>query len=212
MRIALKLLTSLVGFTVFVLVSGCSYAQQEERASIENVAVRPETTQFSVAVSYEKFRPATGINAFPNGGIPQYLEKTAIVYLVDVSTDEIVEIARIEAPEELQTSFNIHLMGWKRNRLYAQLSGCPGSECYGDLIQYRYYELGAGVEPRRIVDKPEDIERVPGMLSRSPEEVTYMRVSAGSQVISIRTNDSEPFIDQFMLKNNGELVEIVPSQ
>lgn len=66
--------------------------------------------------------------------------------------------------------------------------------------------------PRRIVDKPEDIERIPGMLSRSPGEVTYMRVSAGSQVISIRTNDSGPFIDQFMLKSNGELVEIAPSQ
>lgn len=75
MRIALTLLTSLVGFTIFVLVSGCSYAQQEERASIENVSVRPETMQFSIAVSYEKFRPASGINAFPNGGIPLYLKK-----------------------------------------------------------------------------------------------------------------------------------------
>jgi hypothetical protein len=200
-------LTKLIGLAAFVLISSCTYGQEEERASIENVAVRPESFQFAVAVNYVRLRPATGINAFPNGGIPQYLEQTALVYLVDASSDEIAEIARIPAPEPLNTGFSAHLTGWKGERVYIQLSGCPGAECYGDLIQFRHYELSARAAPRRIEARPEDIDRPPGMLSRAPGEERYMRVGADSRVISVRTDDSEPFMDKYMIEDSGELVQ-----
>ncbi|KPP99437.1 MAG: hypothetical protein HLUCCO03_04510 [Marinobacter sp. HL-58] len=200
-------LIKLAGVAVFILISGCTYGPREERASIENVTARPESLQFAVAVNYARFRPATGINAFPNGGIPQYLEQAAIVYLVDVSTDDIVEIARIQAPEQLQTSFSSHLTGWKGERVYIQLSGCPGSECYGDLMQFRHYELSSEAVPRSIESRPEDVDRPPGMLARAPGEDIYMRVSAGSRVISVRTDESEPFVDHYIIENSGELAQ-----
>ncbi|MGM0569276.1 hypothetical protein [Marinobacter sp.] len=205
-------LTKLVGVAVFILVSSCTYGPEEERAYIENIAVRPESFQFAVAVHYVRFRPATGINAFPNGGIPQYLEPTALVYLVDVSTDENVEIARIPVPEQLKKSFSAHLTGWKGDRVYIQLSGCPGAECYGDLLQFRHYELSTEAPPRRIESRPKDIDRAPGMLSRAPGEDIYMRVSAGSRIISVRTDDSEPFIDHYMIEDSGELAQTAPNQ
>lgn len=83
----------LVGITALMLVAGCTYGPVEERAQIENVVVRPDTLQFAVAVRYERFQPATGITAFPNGGIPNYLEQTAIVHLVDVSIRNLLLIA-----------------------------------------------------------------------------------------------------------------------
>jgi hypothetical protein len=202
----------LFGVTVLMLVVGCTYGPQEERAQIENVAVRPDTLQFAVAVLYVRFQPATGITAFPNGGIPNYLEKTAIVHLVDVSTDEIVELARIEAPDQLQTGFSAWMTGWKGDAVFLQLSGCPDSECYGDLRRYRHFALSANAEPRKVGARPEDIDRIPGMLSRAPGEKVYMRVSADSRVIGVRTDDSEPFIDRYMIQNSGELVEIAPNK
>jgi hypothetical protein len=50
------------------------------------------------------------------------------------------------------------------------------------------------------------------MLSRAPGEEVYMRVSADSRVIGVRTDDSEPFIDRYMIQNSGELVEIAPNK
>jgi len=202
----------LIGVTVLTLVSACTYGPQEELAQIENVAVRPDTLQFAVAVRYVRFQPATGITAFPNGGIPNYLERTAIVHLVDVSKDQIVELARIEAPDQLKTGFSAWMTGWKGNSVFLQLSGCPESECYGDLLQFHHFSLSPNTEPRNIGARPEDIDRTPGMLSRAAGEKVYMRVSADSRVISVRTDDSEPFIERYMLQNSGELVEIAPNK
>ena len=200
-----------IGITALLLVAGCTYGPPQERAYIENLLVRPETLLFAVAVRYERFQSPTGINAFPNGGVPYYLEQAAIVHLVDVSTNEIVEIARIEAPEDLQTSFGVHLTGWKKEQVFVQLSGCPGSECYGNLVQFRHIELTPEAAPRQISSRPKNTDDSPGTLSRAPGEETYMRVSAGSRVISVRTEDSEHFIYRYIIQNSGELVAIKPN-
>lgn len=195
-----------VGIAVLVLLAGCTYGPPEERAYIENVAIRPGSYQFAVAVLYTRFRPPTGISAFPDGGKPRYLEKSAAVYLVDASTDEIVEIARLQAPEQLQSSFGVHLVGWKGARLYVQLSGCPGPECYGDLRRFQHFELVPGEEPVPIDARPESTDPVPGRLSRAPGEETYLRASTGARAIGVRTDDSEPFVDRYVIRNSGELV------
>jgi hypothetical protein len=196
---------------VLILVSGCTYGPQEELAQIENVAVRPDSFQFAVAVRYDRFQPATGITAFPNGGTPNYLEKTAIVYLVDVSKDEIVELARIKAPDPLKNGFSAWMTGWKADAAFLQLSGCSESDCYGDLRQFQHFVLNPKAQPRMVEAPPEDIERIPGMLARAPEEKVYMRVSADSRVISVRTDDSEPFTERYMIQSSGELLEIEPN-
>jgi len=201
-----------VGVAFLTLVSACTYGPQEELAQIENLAVRPDSLQFAVSVRYVRFQPATGIAAFPNGGVPNYLEKTAIVHLVDVSTDQIVELARIEAPDLLKTGYRAWLTGWRGDSVFLQLSGCSGSECYGDLLRFHHFALSPNAEPKKIPGRPEDIDRIPGMLSRAPGEKVYMRVSADSKVISVRTDDSEPFSERYMLQSSGELVAITPKR
>jgi len=203
--------TKSVGLIVLTLVSACTYGPPEELAQIENVAVRPDSLQFAVAVRYDRFQPATGITAFPNGGIPNYLEKTAIVHLVDVSTDQVVELARIEAPDQLKMGFGAWMTGWRDDSVFLQLSGCPGSECYGDLLRFHHFELSPNTQPRKIDAGPEDIDRIPGMLSRAPGDKVYMRVSADSKVISVRTNDAEPFVERYVIQSSGDLVKIAPN-
>ena len=191
-------------------VAGCTYAPPEERATIRNVAVRPGTYQFATAVRYARFQNPTGINTFPDGGVSRFLEQVAIVYLVDVSDNEVVEVARIKAPEQLKTSFDVHLAGWKGERLFFQLSGCSGRECYGDLVQFRYFEVGEEGMPVGTSSRPENTDDVPGMLARAPEEEVYLRVSAGSQRISFRTEENAAFVDSHEVENSGELVAITP--
>jgi hypothetical protein len=200
----------LVVMAALMLVAGCTYGPPEERANIRNVAVRPGTYQFAVAVRHAKFQNPTGINTFPNGGVNRFLEQVAIVYLVDVSKNDVVEIARIKAPEQLKTSFDVHLAGWKGERVFVQISGCPGRECYGDLVQFRYFEMGGESLPVRITSPPEKMDYVPGMLARAPDEEVYMRVRADSHIINLRTEESHSFVDLYKVENSGELVVITP--
>lgn len=195
-----------------MLVAGCTYGPPEERATIRDVAVRPGTYQFAVAVRYAKFQNPTGINTFPNGGVSRFLEQVAIVYLVDVPKKMVVQIARIKVPEQLKTSFDVHLAGWKGERVFVKLSGCPGRECYGDLLQLRYFEMGGETMPGPITSPPENMDYVPGMLARAPEEEVYMRVSADSEIISLRTEESASFVDLYKVENSGELVVITPNK
>lgn len=206
------ILVKWVGVTVLAFVSACTYGPQEELAQIENVAVRPDSFQFAVAVRYVRFQPATGIAAFPNGGTPKYLEKTAIVHLVDVSKDKIVELARIEAPDQLKRGFSAWMTGWKEDSVFLQLSGCSEPECYGDLLRFHHFALSLNAEPKEIGTRPEDIDRIPGTLARGAGETVYMRVSADSKVISVRTDDLEPFIERYMIKSSGELGKIAPNK
>ena len=52
------------------------------------------------------------------------------------------------------------------------------------------------------------MDYVPGMLARAPGEEVYMRVSAGSQIISLRTEESASFVDFYKVESSGELVEV----
>lgn len=98
-------------------------------------------------------------------------KRLLMVYLVDGLTDEIVEIARIEALDQLKTSFSTDLTGWKREQVKVQLSDCQSFEWYCDLLRFSHYELGADAVSRRIDSRPEDIDHAPDILSRAPRKI-----------------------------------------
>lgn len=195
-----------------VFIAGCTYGPAEERARIENVAAQPDSYRFAAAVRYERFQPPTGLHTFPNGGTLRFLERTAVVYLVDISTDEIVRLAHIEAPEQLRTSFRVHVTGWQGERVFVSLAGCPGPECYGDLVRVHHFELSPGAAPRRIASRPRELARPPGMLARAPGEAVYMRLSTNSRTIRVRMEDGAPFRQRYKVEDSGELVPIRPTK
>jgi hypothetical protein len=70
--------TILLVFTVCQL--GCSYAEPVDRSAIESAVLVPGTGGM-IALAFQKllYRPATGIAAFPDGGIPRYLRDHEII-------------------------------------------------------------------------------------------------------------------------------------
>jgi hypothetical protein len=68
----------LVALAVALALGGCSYADPVDRSGIESAAVLPER---NVAVVFRQLRyaPATGLAAFPDGGIPRYLRDSEII-------------------------------------------------------------------------------------------------------------------------------------
>ncbi|MFW6201408.1 MAG: hypothetical protein ACOC8B_02440, partial [Gemmatimonadota bacterium] len=152
----------------------------------------------------------TGLSAFPNGGRERVLEQAVVLYRVDVATDDVVRVARIEAPEDLRNTFDVHILGWRGERWYFMLSGCSGEQCHPDLRRFRYFVVAPDGTIRPLAARPGDLDQPPGMIARAPGEEVYMRVSSDFGSIRVRTEEEGPFVVRYTLNDSGELAVAGP--
>ena len=199
------------------LLTACTYGPVQERVHLENYRRQPDSHRFAVAVRHTVFRSPTGLNAFPNGGVPRLLQQTALLYRIDHERGTIKRVARIDAPEGLATGFRVHIDGWRDDTLFFTLSGCAGNECYGALRKARHYRRGPGEPATPIGSRPADLDPVPGMLARAPGEKTYLRVSTGSieprtgaATLRVRTSEGAPFVPRYRVDPSGDLARLRP--
>jgi hypothetical protein len=133
-------------FAALVL-TACSYGLVQDHTTVQNVALKPDGSLVAVMVKYERYRPATGLAAFPDGGVPRMLLQRADLYIV--SLDRRALIYRRELPHERDqtVSFEPRLVGWAGDTVYMQITGCPGDpgdECYGRLKRKALYSWSPG--------------------------------------------------------------------
>ena len=74
--------TILLVFAVCQL--GCSYGEPIDRSAIESAVLVPGGGMIALAFQNIRYRPATGIAAFPDGGIPRYLRDHEIIAVQSV--------------------------------------------------------------------------------------------------------------------------------
>lgn len=197
---------AVIGALACALAGGCTYGPVEDRARIRDQLVRPETHQFAVALSYARVRPATGFLTYVDKNAATTVAEWVVIWLADVEEGSFLELARIAPPNELRAAFDVALAGWRGERLFFTLTGCPGPECYGGLIRRRHYAVSPGGPVEEIEEVPEDLERPPGMVARAPGENVYLRVSAGADSVEVRTEDDAPFRPFCRTGRGGTLV------
>ena len=131
--------------TIFAMLAlGCTYGPAEDLLLVQNVALRPDGAVLAAIVKYERFRPATGLAAFPDGGVRRVLEQRADLYILDLETRSPLFQGSIPAPPNRRVSFSPWLIGWSNDRVYFQITGCsgsPGSECHGPLVGTSFFTL-----------------------------------------------------------------------
>lgn len=123
---------------------GCTYGPAEDLLLVQNVALRSDGRVLATIVKYERYRPATGLAAFPDGGVPRVIEQRADLYILDLETNSLLFQGSIPAPANRRVSFSPWLIGWVNDRVYFKITGCsgsPGSECYGSLVGTSYFTL-----------------------------------------------------------------------
>lgn len=119
------------------LLCGCTYGPPEDRVSVRHVAFSPDGARLAVMVEYQRYRRATGLAAFPNGGVPRMLVQRVDLYVLDLDTRLLRLAGSIAAPVNRSVSFSPMLKGWAGNRLYVEIAGCRpsfGDECYGKMV------------------------------------------------------------------------------
>jgi hypothetical protein len=142
-----------------LLLAACTYGPPEDHVSVENVAVKPDASLAAAIVKYERYRPAAGLAAFPDGGVPAMLIQRADVYIVALPSGKIRVRESVAAPPVHELAFSPWLIGWEGDTLYLSITGCPGrpgGECYGPRVRTSTYSISpAGrLAPDRAPSRP----------------------------------------------------------
>lgn len=177
---------------------GCTYGEPVERAIIQNVAVKPGSSVLAAMLRYERFRPPTGLSAFPDGGVPRVLELRADVCILDMASGTVLRRAEIAAPAANRVSFGPWIAGWERDTLFLSMTGCPGQpgdECYGSLVKTTRYRLGSDGSVVEISEFP----KLTLTQADRNESGRFLGASKDSKGISIATEQLGPYRPAFRI-------------
>ena len=194
---------------VFFL-SACTYGPPRRRVWIQQAEGRPETRVFAAIVWSEVRREATGLAAFPDGGVPKISDQSVTIYVADVNQRSARRVGRIVVPRDMENSREPFLPGWQGSSFYVQIAGCPNphAECNARRVNRAAYRVDQDGTIARVDSLPRLLEREPGMGARAPGERVYMRISATRDTVRVRTEDGGPFTAKFALDGERVLVPI----
>ena len=190
--------------------AACSYGPPRHRVGIQQAEGRPETRTFAAIVWSEVRREATGLAAFPDGGVPKITDQSLTIYIADVDRLTARRVGEVRIPREMENSREPFLPGGQGSSFYVQVSGCPGAhaECNDKRLNRAAYRIDEDGTITHVDSVPRPLEREPGMGARAPGERVYMRISATRDTVRVRTEDGGAYAERFALNPHGELVPI----
>lgn len=194
--------------------SGCTYGPPEERHRVRSVFRIPDTHRVLLAVGHDRYRPPTGINRFPNGGVPRYLGKRVTVYSGDAQVPRLTTLDTVAVPRSVWQGLGVDLVAWDGRHAYLQLHGCSAGRdsCYersGDSIysvqRGIYFRVRPDARPERVDSVPEGAG-LPGY-SAAPMagEQNYTRIRIARRGVEARTEEEGPYQLVYRLRDDGSL-------
>lgn len=197
-------------------IGACSYGPEQSTVQITSVAMRPQSHDLAFGVNFERFRPAAGINAFPNGGIPRVIEREARIYWCLLDQGVIRQVAAVPDYNGIPTSAEVWVMGWKGHDLYFRIHGYEQDATGGNdhdrpvEILYRVSDDGVFAEVSKL---PGDLASQRNSGPAGP--VPFLRYSRGYKDIEItidhRFSEGGPDVRVFFREGSTvPVLEILP--
>ena len=171
-----------------LLLSGCGYGPPATGHRILDTARKPN--QFtSVAIIYaQTSRPPQGLATFPNGGIPKLVRAEFTIVLLNPILKSVSEIHSQPVPKEVRHAFRADVLGWQDDAIFLQLAGCPENECWGDLVQYRQYQIRESGAFTEISEIPVSAKFKGESFAPMPGERNYIRLGHSFDEITMTTD------------------------
>ena len=190
-------------------VAACTYGPPEDRVTVENLALKPDGSRLAVIVKYERYSTATGLAAFPDGGVPRFHAQRADLYVVDLPARTLAFRGELPAPAAHRVAFSPWLAGWNGDTVYFKVRGCAGSqgdECYGPLVRTTLFML----PPRGRIDPV--VGDAPELVLTSSIERGSGSLGAGAESygVSIGTRLGAPRVP--LMRFVGDRLEMIPVQ
>ncbi|MCB0332690.1 MAG: hypothetical protein KDD55_04275 [Bdellovibrionales bacterium] len=166
------LLIILVLFCVLFEVPGCTYGPIEKRVSLTTAPYKtgfgkPHSTLFTILANYSELQWPTGINTFPNGGVPRTVKQKYMLYLCNAETKE-AKLLHTFSPSQdksfLRDSYDVYQYQlsdrWlddsffliERHKLGSRLHGVSDSAPFSETI-YRFFLDGSHQVVSQIPDE-----------------------------------------------------------
>lgn len=171
----------------FALLAGCSYGPPRNTVDAVHAVAKPDSHMMAIGASIRRQRdPQSFFATFPDGGAPQILAREARIYLVDIDSRSIRQIARFPDFEGIPQPKVAAPVGWQGDELYLRLFGYGGSEWTGDdmsderRLHFRVSRSGA----------VERIDQLPTALETAPQtgptrEPPFLRISQGHLALDV---------------------------
>jgi hypothetical protein len=169
-----------------IALSACTYGPEQSTAWITDVSAQPGSHNLALSVDFRRFRNATGIAAFPNGGIPKVLESEARIYLCRLDAGVIRQLAAVPEYADIPSGPSVFIEGWNGTDLYFRLHGYERGASGGDdldrPIRY-FYRVSEDDALTRVSALPGDLseQRNSGPAGAPP----FLRYGGGHRDIDI---------------------------
>jgi hypothetical protein len=89
---------TLGGAVSALALSACSYGPPVDNSGFESAVLAPNGAAILAAYRIERYRPAQGVAAFPDGGIPSYEEDRTVVAAIPVAGGPVRVLQRLRNP------------------------------------------------------------------------------------------------------------------
>ncbi|MGM0766667.1 MAG: hypothetical protein ACQEV6_01445 [Pseudomonadota bacterium] len=205
-----KLIGSAVVLLCATFLASCSYGPPQIRAHITNARAKPDSHWIAVAVEYQHYQEPTGINAFPNGGIPKYLSEKVKIYLCNVETLEVRRLVSATPSDIVKLGWQPWVLGWVGESLYFQISGQKGTKLNETKTNKVVYRIGGDGQDSEVANTPDNLvfQQDTGPIPKG----SFVRISNRYDTIAVRTErDASPRTLFKIDINQGELVAIQES-
>jgi len=190
--------------------TACTYGPEEERVVLGQMIGVGDSYKALIVTHYERFRPPTGLAAFPDGGTARVLERRARLYLVDASERTASILTEQAAPDSLWESFSLSVRGLVGDTVsYVTLTGCPrNGECYPELRNSLALRVSMSGDVQAVPDVPTNA-RLPGvMLARREGEERYVRFSSDRETVTVRFEEDAEYGPLLQVGPDGSLTPI----
>ncbi len=194
---------------ITAVLAACTYGPAEDHVTVQSLALKPDGSRLAVIVKYERSQVATGLAAFPDGGVPRVLVQRADLYVIDLPSRALVDSGQLLAPPAHRISFSPWLLGWVGDTVYFQVTGCPGSpgdECYGALIKTSVFRL----PPRGNITTASLGSLAPELTSSITRPGYYLSVAKEPYGVSIA--EARGTARRPLMRFVGLRLEVVPAE
>lgn len=188
-----------------VAIGACTHGPPEDR-SVAYAARIPYGRELVVVVHHERLRPATGLSAFPDGGVARILLQEVRVYWANASTGELREWAHLELPKSFWSATRVGVAGVAADTVYMVVSGCADSPCPGDHWDRRIYRVTSGSTVAVVEQVPRHHLRPGGSVAPMERETAYLRVGdIHRDSLTVRLEYPDDSKTLFRITPGGEL-------
>ena len=134
----------IVSVCLCLALSGCQYGPKRDYSKFKSAALLDEGRTVAFTFHALVYRPAAGMAAFPDGGIPKYLTDRSFLCTMDRSSGDLKKLMDEKNREWTNRSGALHIVAARGNVILASQSGQKRRDLSSYLTRHHLLNVASG--------------------------------------------------------------------